>query len=78
MAFQQATGGVFAGDISGSGLMRKLGAGSLALAGRNAQDWAVDTGPLRSAGSRFAGDVAIGANGIFVLDDAQAAAYAGP
>ncbi|BDC29398.1 Extracellular serine protease precursor [Bordetella parapertussis] len=77
VAFQQATGGVFAGDISGSGLMRKLGAGSLALAGRNAQDWAVDTGPLRSAGSRFAGDVAIGANGIFVLDDAQAAAYAG-
>lgn len=76
VAFQQATGGVFAGDISGSGLMRKLGAGSLALAGRNAQDWAVDTGPLRSAGSRFAGDVAIGANGIFVLDDAQAAAYA--
>ncbi|WP_080605951.1 autotransporter domain-containing protein [Bordetella bronchiseptica] len=77
VAFQQATDGVFAGDISGSGLMRKLGAGTLALAGRNTQDWAVDAGPLRSAGSRFAGDVAIGANGVFVLDDAQAAAYAG-
>lgn len=77
VAFQQATDGVFAGDISGSGLMRKLGAGALTLAGRNAQDWAVDTGPLRSAGSRFAGDVAIGANGTFALDDAQAAAYAG-
>ncbi|KCV25821.1 outer membrane autotransporter barrel domain protein [Bordetella bronchiseptica SBL-F6116] len=77
VAFQQATDGVFAGDISGSGLMRKLGAGTLTLAGRNTQDWAVDAGPLRSAGSRFAGDVAIGANGVFVLDDAQAAAYAG-
>ncbi|MFC0662164.1 autotransporter outer membrane beta-barrel domain-containing protein [Eoetvoesiella caeni] len=77
VAFYQQTDGAFVGDISGSGLMRKFGFGALSLEGHNTLDWAVDIGQLDSSGSRFSGNAAIGADGRFVLDDAQAASYAG-
>lgn len=77
VAFYQQTDGIFAGDISGSGLMRKFGFGTLSLEGLSTLDWAVDIGQLTSSGVRFSGDVAIGADASFVLDDIQTASYAG-
>lgn len=79
--FDQASDGSFAGDITSldgtRGEMIKRGAGKLMLAGSSSLDWTVGEGVLVSATNRFAGDLAIGADGGFTFDQAYTGSYAG-
>lgn len=81
VTFDQASDATFAGDMAGfdgtNGAMVKDGAGTLILAGTSVLDWTVRTGGLTTAAQRFAGDVAIGADGIVTFDQQADAQYAG-
>ena len=81
VVFDQAGDAAFAGDIGDFGGVRgamvKSGAGMLTLAGASSLDWSVLEGGLVSVTSRFGGNLAIGAGGAFLFDQAEDGHYAG-
>ncbi|WMT92483.1 autotransporter domain-containing protein [Pelagibacterium sp. H642] len=81
VVFDQASNASFAGDIAGldgtGGTMIKQGAGTLTLDGASALDWTVDHGGLTTGAGRFAGDVAIGADGALTFEQETDTAYGG-
>lgn len=75
--FDQASDATFAGSISGSGDMSKIGNGMLTLGGDSSLDWRIDEGGLRATAGRFTGDAMIGTGAEFNFLQSGNAGYAG-
>jgi len=77
LAFDQASTGTYAGVISGSGSVTKIGAGNLTLAGANTYSGGttVSAGTLTGNASSLQGNIAD--NAALVFDQASAGTYAG-
>jgi len=75
--FDQDDDGSFAGSMSGSGEMSKIGNGVLTLGGDSSLDWRIDEGGLRATAGRFTGDATIGTGAQLDFLQASGAGYAG-
>ncbi|TAJ33158.1 MAG: autotransporter domain-containing protein, partial [Reyranella sp.] len=77
VVFDQATAGTYAGDMTGSGTLTKLGVGALTLSGSNSYSGGtiVSAGSLRGTATNLQGDIAN--NAAVVFDQATAGTYAG-
>lgn len=74
--FDQTADGTFAGSVSGSGDMAKIGNGILTLGGDSSLDWRIDEGTLRVTTGHFTGDAMIGTGAEFNLLQSGNAGYA--
>jgi outer membrane autotransporter protein len=66
-----------AGDMTGEGVLAKLGGGDLVLSGASEVEWNVQAGGLTADAALFTGDVSIAAGAGFTFDQKADAAYAG-
>ncbi|CAM1000321.1 Autotransporter-associated beta strand repeat-containing protein [Rhodanobacter sp. Root179] len=82
LVFDQATDGSYAGQLSGSGSLHKLGGGSLLLGGANSYSGGtvIEAGTLQVGDGGTSGSLGSGAvtnNGTLVFDRSDAVAFAG-
>ncbi len=77
--FDVAAGTVLslAGDVTGEGVLAKLGGGDLVLSGVSDVEWNVQAGGLTADAALFTGDVSIAAGAGLTFDQKADAAYAG-
>jgi len=77
VAFNQAFDGSYAGTISGTGTMLKMGSGRVTLTGSSSVDWAINQGGVIADASGFTGNAKILAGASLTFDQAGNASYAG-
>ena len=77
VAFNQNFDGSYAGTISGTGTMLKMGSGTVTLTGGSSVDWAINQGGVIADANNFTGNARILAGASLTFNQAGNASYAG-
>ncbi len=77
VAFNQNFDGSYAGTISGTGTMLKMGSGTVTLTGSSSVDWAINQGGVVADASHFTGNARILAGASLTFNQTSDASYAG-
>jgi len=77
VAFNQSFDGSYAGTISGTGTMLKMGSGTVTLTGSSSVDWAINQGGVIADASGFTGNARILAGASLTFNQTGDASYAG-
>ncbi|MBB4839202.1 outer membrane autotransporter protein [Sphingomonas kyeonggiensis] len=77
VAFNQNFDGSYAGTISGTGTMLKMGSGTVTLNGSSSVDWAINQGGVIADAGGFTGNAKILAGASLTFNQAGNASYAG-
>ncbi|WP_342250174.1 autotransporter domain-containing protein [Sphingomonas sp. OTU376] len=77
VAFNQNFDGSYAGTISGTGTMLKMGSGTVTLTGSSAVDWAINQGGVIADANHFTGNAKILAGASLTFNQTGNASYAG-
>lgn len=77
VAFNQTFDGSYAGTISGTGTMLKMGGGTVTLTGSSSVDWAINQGGVIADASSFTGNAKILAGASLTFSQTGNASYVG-
>ncbi|MDQ0251333.1 outer membrane autotransporter protein [Sphingomonas kyeonggiensis] len=77
VAFNQSFDGSYAGTISDTGTMLKMGSGAITLTGSSSVDWAINQGGVIADANHFTGNAKILAGASLTFNQASDASYAG-
>lgn len=77
VAFNQSFDGSYAGTISGTGTVLKMGSGTVTLTGSSSVDWAINQGGVIADASHFTGNAKILAGASLTFNQTGNASYAG-